>query len=137
MFGQIWLPIIARRGAERQEVSMPSPTETRIHEITELLRPYIDPIIERINVDEFTTVEFIEALQMDDDSRRAYENAIERWVEPGEFRAKTVVHGQVIPILLRQSELVEWAGFAHGQPDQYAVPAWWRKTRPEEPGIDG
>ena len=23
---------------------------------------------------------------------------------------------------------VEWAGFAHGEPDEYAVPAWWIKT---------
>jgi hypothetical protein len=109
---------------------MASPTEDRIHELTEYLRPHIDPIIERINVDEFTTVEFIEAMQMDPDARNAYETALERWIEPGEFRAKAVVHGQVIAILLRQSRLVEWSGFAHGEPDEYAVPAWWKKTAP-------
>jgi hypothetical protein len=107
---------------------MASRTESRIHELTDLLRPYVDPIIERINVDEFTTVEFIEAMQMDPETNEAYQLAVRRWIEPGEFRAKTVIHGQVIPILLRQSELVEWAGFAHGEPDEYAVPAWWRKT---------
>jgi hypothetical protein len=105
----------------------PSPTETRLREITELLRPYIGPIVERINVDEFTTVEFIEAMQMDPPTADAYQNAIERWIEPGEFRAKTVIHGQVVPLLLRESGLVEWAGFAHGEEDPYAVPAWWRK----------
>lgn len=107
---------------------MPSRTESRIIEITDMLRPYIDPIIERINVDEFTTVEFIEAMQMDPETNDAYQQAVKHWIEPGEFRAKTVIHGQVIPILLRGSELVEWAGFAHGEQDQYAVPAWWRKT---------
>jgi hypothetical protein len=109
------------------EESMASATENRIHEITEMLRPYIEPIIERINVDEFTTVEFIEAMQMDPETNDAYQQALRRWIEPGEFRAKTVIHGQVIPILLRQSRRVEWAGFAHGETDRYAVPAWWKK----------
>jgi hypothetical protein len=110
----------------------PKPTESRIQEIVEYLWPYVDPIIERINVDEFTTVEFIEAMQMDEPTRLAYEHALRRWIEPGEHRAKTVVHGQAIPILLRQSRLVEWAGFAHGEEDPYAVPAWWRKTTPSD-----
>lgn len=108
--------------------TMASPTETRMREITDTLRPYIDPIIERINVEEFTTVEFIEAMQMDPETNDAYLTAVSRWIEPGEFRAKTVIHGQVIPILLRESTLVEWAGFAHGEQDEYAIPAWWRKT---------
>lgn len=109
---------------------MTSPTESRIQELTEMLRPYIVPIIQRINVDEFTTVEFIEAMQMDPETNEAYQQAVRSWIEPGEFRAKTVIHGQVIPILLRQSGLVEWAGFAHGEDDQYAVPAWWKKLEP-------
>jgi hypothetical protein len=111
---------------------MASPTETRMQEITALLRPYIAPIVNRINVDEFTTVEFIEAMQLDPETREVYENAISRWIEPGEFRAKTVIHGQVIPLLLRDTGLVEWMGFAHGEPDEYAVPAWWRKLEPSE-----
>jgi hypothetical protein len=37
-----------------------------------------------------------------------------------------VVHGQVIPAALRQSGLVEWIGFAHGEDDPYGVPARWR-----------
>jgi hypothetical protein len=37
-----------------------------------------------------------------------------------------VIHGQVIPGVLRNSKRIEWAGFAHGYPDEYAVPAWWR-----------
>jgi hypothetical protein len=111
---------------------MASPTETRMREISELLRPHIGPIVERINVDEFTTVEFIEAMQLDPETKEVYENAISRWIEPGEFRAKTVIHGQVIPILLRETGKVEWIGFAHGEKDDYAVPAWWRKLEPSE-----
>jgi hypothetical protein len=37
-----------------------------------------------------------------------------------------VVHGQVIPGILRRSNLVEWLGFAHGEDDPYAVPGRWR-----------
>ena len=37
-----------------------------------------------------------------------------------------VVHGQVIPLIMRRSGLVDWVGYAHGQADDYAVPAWWR-----------
>jgi hypothetical protein len=106
---------------------MASPTETRMQEITDLLRPYIAPIIKRINVDEFTTVEFIEAMQLDPETNDAYQEALRRWIEPGETRAKMIVHGQIIPILLRESGLVEWAGFAHEEHDEYAVPAWWEK----------
>lgn len=115
---------------------MTSPTENRIQEITEMLKPYIAPIIQRINVDEFTTVEFIEAMQMDPETNEAYQEAVRRWIEPGEFRAKTVIHGQVIPILLRQSGMVEWAGFAHGEEDQYAVPAWWKKLESDPDGVE-
>lgn len=113
---------------------MASPTETRMQEITTLLKPHIAPIVERINVDEFTTVEFIEAMQLDPETKAAYDNAIERWIEPGEFRAKAVIHGQVIPLLLRETGMVEWAGFAHGEHDEFAVPAWWRKLEPSDTG---
>lgn len=99
-----------------------------VDEIIEFLRPYINPLIERINVDEFTTVEFIEILQTDEPTRQAYEAALRHWPERDETLAKMVVHGQVIPALLRQSGLVEWAGYAYGQEDPYAVPAWWRKV---------
>lgn len=106
---------------------MTSPTEARMQEITIMLKPHVAPIVERINVEEFTTVEFVEAMQLDPETKAAYDHAVERWVEPGEFRAKAVIHGQVIPLLLRETGLVEWAGFAHGEKDDFAVPAWWRK----------
>lgn len=97
-----------------------------VDEMIEFLRPFIRPLIERINVDEFTTVEFIEVMQQDPPTKEAYDAAVRRWPER-EHYAKMVIHGQVIPVLLRQSGLVEWAGYAYGEPDEYAVPAWWRK----------
>jgi hypothetical protein len=55
-----------------------------------------------------------------------YEEAIRRWGERDEHMSRMVIHGQVIPGILRRSPGVEWAGFAHGEPDPYGVPAWWR-----------
>ena len=51
---------------------------------------------------------------------------LRRWGEADEHMSKMVIHGQVIPGILRRSPTVEWAGFAHGEPDPYGVPAWWR-----------
>lgn len=106
---------------------MPHPIGDPADEVTEFLRPYVAPIVERINVDEFTTVEFIEAMLLDDATCEAYEEAVRHWPESNERAAKMVIHGQIIPALLRDTRLVEWAGFAHGEEDAYAVPAWWRK----------
>jgi hypothetical protein len=114
------------------------PTSTRhpigdpIEDVIEFMRPYVAPIIRRINVDEFTTAEFIEALNMDPETSAIYAQAIERWHEKNEEAAKLVIHGQVVPQLLRRSGLVEWSGYAYGHEDPYGVPAWWTKT--EEAG---
>ncbi|HEU5423151.1 MAG TPA: hypothetical protein VFU72_06395 [Nitrolancea sp.] len=98
-------------------------------EVMEQLRPHVTSVARRINVDEFTTVQFVEALHLDDPARAAYEEAVRRWPE-NEHLAKMILHGQVIPQLLRESGLVEWAGFAYGEEDPYAVPAWWRRLTP-------
>jgi hypothetical protein len=99
-----------------------------VEEIIDFLLPRLTSIIERINVETFTTVEFIEVLQQDTDARRAYDEALRRWREDNPELAKMVIHGQVIPQVLRRSGLVEWAGYAHGEDDPYAVPAWWNKV---------
>ncbi len=101
--------------------------EEPIVEATELLRPHIGSVVRRVNVDEFTTVEFVEVMQVDDGCREAYLQALDRWPESDETLAKMVIHGQIIPELLRATGIVEWAGYAHGEEDAYAVPAWWRK----------
>ncbi len=97
----------------------------RVDAITGFLAPTIDDILRRIEGDEFTTTEFIALLQSDPEANAAYLEALRRWGE-GERAAKMVVHGQVIPGILRRSNLVEWLGFAYGEDDPYAVPGRWR-----------
>jgi len=97
----------------------------RVDAITAFLTPTIDGILSRIEGDEFTTTEFIALLQSDPEANAAYLEALRRWGE-GDCAAKMVVHGQVIPGVLRRSILVEWIGFAHGEDDPYAVPGRWR-----------
>src|SRR5215208_2896628 len=97
----------------------------RVAAISDFLAPTIDDILSRIDGDEFTTTEFIALLQSDPEANAAYLEALRRWGE-GDRAAKMVVHGQVIPGVLRRSILVEWLGFAHGEVDPYAVPGRWR-----------
>ena len=101
----------------------------RVDAITAFLAPTIDGILARIEGDEFTTTEFIALLQSDPEANAAYLEALRRWGE-GDRAAKMVVHGQVIPGVLRRSTLVEWIGFAHGEDDPYAVPGRWRLVGP-------
>jgi hypothetical protein len=95
--------------------------------LVEFLSPVVVGILRRIDpeVEEFTTVEFIDVLHDDPQAAHAYREALRRWGED-ERRAKMVVHGQVIPVAMRRSGLVEWLGFAHGVDDPYAVPGRWR-----------
>jgi hypothetical protein len=97
----------------------------RVDAVTAFLAPTINDILSRIEGDEFTTTEFIALLQSDPEANAAYLEALRRWGE-GDRAAKMVVHGQVIPGVLRRSNLVEWIGFAHGEVDPYAVPGRWR-----------
>jgi hypothetical protein len=76
-------------------------------------------------------------LNMDPESAQVYEQAIERWHENNEEAAKLVIHGQVIPQLLRRSGLVEWSGYAYGHEDPYGVPAWWKKNSSSASGSQG
>ena len=97
----------------------------RVDAIIEFLTPTIDDVLQRLEGEEFTTPEFIELLQTDPTARAAFDEALRRWGE-GDRYARMVIHGQVIPGILRRSELVEWLGFAYGVEDPYAVPARWR-----------
>jgi hypothetical protein len=101
-----------------------------IDELIDFLTPAVESILARVNVDEFTTPDFIEALRSDPEAERTYQEAIRRWGED-EHSSKLVIHGQVIPGVLRKSRQVRWSGFAHDVADEYAVPAWWTMTRDE------
>ncbi len=117
--------------AAGQLVSAGNPTDDRaldrpdrVDAIIDYLQPTIEDILSRIEGEEFTTTEFIELLQTDPDGNAAYQEALRRWGE-GDRYARMVIHGQVIPGILRRSQRVEWLGFAHGVDDPYAVPARW------------
>jgi hypothetical protein len=93
--------------------------------LIEFLFPPLLDVLRRLDGTEFTTTEFVEVLLSDPTAAVAYREALRRWGE-GERYAKMVVHGQVIPAVLRRSGLVDWIGFAHGEEDPYGVPAHWR-----------
>jgi hypothetical protein len=111
--------------AQDQSGGIPSAEDDRIEALIAGLTPAVHGILDRLEGDEFTTVQFIEVMLSDPEAAANYEYALERWGE-GERYAKMVVHGQVIPAILRRSGRVEWTGYAHGEDDPYAVPAWWR-----------
>ncbi len=108
----------------------------RVEAIISYVAPAIDDLLRRVEGDEFTTQELIEIIQIDPSSKAVYDEALRRWGE-GERYAKMVVHGQVIPAILRRSGRVEWLGFAHGQEDSFAVPSRWRLLAEAEevPGL--
>lgn len=112
-----------REGDSRREPALDRPD--RVDAIIDFLTPTIMEILSRLEGDEFTTIDFIEILRSDPAANAAYEEALRRWGE-GEHYAKMVIHGQVIPGILRRSDRVEWLGFAHGLDDPYGVPANWR-----------
>lgn len=97
----------------------------RVDALIDFLAPTVQAILGRLEGEEFTTGEFIALMRSDSAAAAAYDEAIRRWGE-GERYAKMVVHGQVVPVALRRSGLVEWLGFAYGEEDPYAVPARWR-----------
>jgi hypothetical protein len=100
-----------------------------VDQLIDFLAPTVIDLLDRIDGEEFTTVQFIELMQSEPGSAAAYQEALRRWGED-ERRAKMVIHGQVIPGILRRTPLVEWAGYAHGEHDPYAVPAWWTLKSP-------
>jgi len=104
------------------------PRPDLIDELVAYLRPTLFDVLDRLEGEEFTSAQFIEILQSDPPAKAAYDEALRRWGEDVHY-SKMVVHGQVIPAVLRQSTRVEWAGYAHGEPDAFAVPAWWRMKR--------
>jgi hypothetical protein len=105
------------------------PETDPIEELIALLTPVVAGILARIEGDaEFTTVQFIEVMLSDPEAAANYQYALERWGE-SEHYGKMVLHGQVIPAILRRDPRLEWIGYAHGEEDPYGVPAWWRLKR--------
>jgi len=118
-----------QRGQDVPQLDRPD----RVDALIDFMAPAVSDILARLEGEEFTTGEFIEVLRSDPTAAAAYDEAIRRWGE-GERYAKMVVHGQVIPVAMRRSGLVEWLGFAYGEEDPYAVPARWRLVAPPGSG---
>ncbi len=107
-----------------------------VEDIARDMESVITDLLKRIDGDEFTTTQFIELLRSVPEGEEAYEAAWRRWGEQ-EHASKMVVHGQVIPLVLRRSRYVQWDGYAHDEADAYAVPAWWRLVPSGDAGVDG
>ena len=104
----------------------------RVDDLVELMTPVVEDVLGRMEGQSFTTPQFIELLLSDPAGDAVYHEAVRRWGE-AEHASKMVVHGQVIPAILRRSPRVEWSGYAHGEPDPYAVPAWWTLVERDAP----
>ena len=110
------------------DAASPSPhldRPDRVDALIDYLTPVVIEVIDRLEGEEFTTVEFLEILLSVPEGCAAYRDALVQWGE-GERYAKMVVHGQVLPAAMRRSPRIEWIGFAHDEADTYAVPARWR-----------
>jgi hypothetical protein len=101
------------------------PNGVTIDDLVDVMFPIVDDLLAQIDGDEFTTNEFIDLMLSVPGPSEAYHQAIVAWGEQ-ERPSKMVIHGQVVPGALRRSKRVEWVGFAHGEADEFSVPAWWR-----------
>lgn len=101
------------------------PSGVTVDQLVDFVFPAVDDLLGMIDGDEFTTSDFIDLMQSVPGPAEAYAEALTRWGEQPR-QGKMVIHGQVIPAALRRSTKVEWAGFAHNEEDEFAVPAWWR-----------
>src|SRR5205823_562792 len=99
----------------------------------EILGPAVDAAIQRAGVARFSTRGLIQVLQATPDGEAAYEAAMAAIIDEAgsDHMAKMIIHGQVVPGLLRRSPRVRFAGFIHGNPaedDGFGVPSWWRRV---------
>jgi hypothetical protein len=98
-----------------------------VDQLIDRIFPVVDRVLEQLDGDEFTTTQFIDILLTVPEGRAAYAEAVRLWGED-DRPTRMVVHGQIIPGAMRRSRHVEWTGYAHGEADEFAVPAWWRLT---------
>ena len=96
------------------------------------LEPVVRDALGRMVAARFSTKSLIETARVSPDCEQAYQRAIAAIVDDGasEHMACLIVHGQVFPGLLRQSGLVRFAGFIHGDPSQndgFSIPSWWER----------
>lgn len=105
------------------------PNGVTVDELIEKMLPFVEELLRRIDGEEFTTNDFIGLMLQVPETAAAYESGIRAWGE-NRRQSKMVLHGQIIPGALRKSDMVQWNGFAHGEADEFSVPAWWRIKAP-------
>jgi len=98
-----------------------------------ILEPVVYAALDRLGPERFSTKRLIEEIRAQAEGEAAYQSALAAYVQSGtsDHMAHLIVHGQVIPEILRNSGRVRFSGFIHGDPDEddgYAVPSWWRKV---------
>jgi hypothetical protein len=98
-----------------------------------LLVPQIEAALRRLTLPRFSTKRIVDEVLADPDGQVAYQAALAEYLDTGtdDRMARLIVHGQVVPEILRHSGLVRFSGFIHGETgenDGYAVPSWWRKV---------
>jgi hypothetical protein len=108
-------------------------TQAQFEQAVSAILPAVRETIELAPAERrFTTRQFVEALRLNAESEAAYQRALAALsTDPAWLHAATqVLHGQVIPELVRASGSIRFAGFAHGEPDDgTAVPCYWLKER--------
>ncbi|HQY31932.1 MAG TPA: hypothetical protein PK691_11615 [Thermomicrobiales bacterium] len=98
----------------------------KVDELMLFIEPSIRDVLDQLEPGEFTTSQFIELYCSTPTGAVVYEEALAMWGERNLRMSRMVIHGQVIPGVLRRQPDVEWAGYAHADPDPYGVSAWWR-----------
>ena len=102
-------------------------------EAYEILGPAVDAAIQRASVARFSTRGLIEFMRAIPEGETAYDAAMAAIIDEAgsDHMARMIIHGQVVPGLLRRSPRVRFAGFIHGnaaEDDGFGVPSWWRKV---------
>lgn len=96
-----------------------------------ILEAVVGEVIDRIPTDRFSTKRVLDEIQLTPEGKAAYQSALAAAGEGNDHMGRMVVHGQVVPGLLRASPRVRFAGFIHGEPDEsdeFHVPSWWRRV---------
>jgi hypothetical protein len=109
-------------------------SQTKYETAISTISPNIPRTLERApRGKRFSTHQFIKAFRQDPEAEIAYQQAMTILADNAGWShaAAQVLHGQVIPELLRASLDVRFAGFAHDAPaeerDGTHVPSYWRK----------
>lgn len=109
---------------------MPHPSDERS---TELLEPIVGDLLAQASAGRFSTRRLIDALRSFPAGETAYSAAERVLGEEGysENMTRQILHGQVIPDILRRSAVIRFRGYIHGDPDEddgYGIPSWWEKV---------